>query len=97
MVLDKIKWSAIKLYLCGEEFNSVLVEDDLASCRGSEATTTILRPVAEFSEENGDRRAVRAEDGMAGDVSARERAAILIQAAFRGFLVAFRILQAELV
>ncbi|XP_042473907.1 protein IQ-DOMAIN 33-like [Zingiber officinale] len=72
MLLEKIKWSAIKLYLCGEEFSSVLVEDDLASCKSS--------------EENGDRRAVQVEDGMDGDVSARERAAILIQAAFRGFL-----------
>ncbi|KAF8391635.1 hypothetical protein HHK36_023941 [Tetracentron sinense] len=39
------RWSSVRSYLCGDEFNSVLVEDDSASVRTSEATVT--QPLAE--------------------------------------------------
>ncbi|KAJ6818330.1 protein IQ-DOMAIN 1 [Iris pallida] len=36
--VDKNRWSAVRLYLCGDELSSVLVENDLSSIKGSEAT-----------------------------------------------------------
>ncbi|KAA8524777.1 hypothetical protein F0562_011200 [Nyssa sinensis] len=46
--MEKRKWSSVRSYLCGDEFNSVLAEEDSASVRSSEAT--ISQPTQESSE-----------------------------------------------
>ncbi|XP_059662924.1 protein IQ-DOMAIN 33 [Cornus florida] len=46
--VEKRRWSSVRLYLCGDEFNSVLAEEDSASVRSSEPTIT--QPTPESSE-----------------------------------------------
>ncbi|KAJ6723781.1 IQ-DOMAIN 5-RELATED [Salix koriyanagi] len=88
----KKRWSSVRLYLCGEELNSVLAEEDSASVKSSEATVT--QPVLEDSEEKGDVENEGAEEDMPKEkhnstskLFRQEDAAITIQSAFRDFLV----------
>ncbi|PSS14345.1 Protein IQ-DOMAIN like [Actinidia chinensis var. chinensis] len=47
--VEKRKWrSSVRSYLCGDEFNSVLAEEDSASVRSSEVTVT--QPMPESSQ-----------------------------------------------
>ncbi|KAK8270055.1 hypothetical protein V6Z11_D11G167500 [Gossypium hirsutum] len=39
-VTDKKRWSSVRSYLCGDEFNSVVAEEDSCSVKSSEATVT---------------------------------------------------------
>ncbi|KAJ6401407.1 hypothetical protein OIU84_016758 [Salix udensis] len=87
----KKRWSSVRLYLCGEELNSVLAEEDSASVKSSEATVT--QPVLEDSEEKGDVENGGAEEDMPKEKHSstsrlfrQEDAAITIQSAFRDFL-----------
>ncbi|XAR55307.1 hypothetical protein NMG60_11035345 [Bertholletia excelsa] len=56
--VERRRWSSVRSYLCGDEFNSVLAEEDSASRKSSEATisivesskATITEPVLESSE-----------------------------------------------
>ncbi|KAG5232037.1 protein IQ-DOMAIN [Salix suchowensis] len=87
----KKRWSSVRLYLCGEELNSVLAEEDSASVKSSEATVT--QPVLEDSEEKGDVENEGAEEDMPKEkhnstskLFRQEDAAITIQSAFRDFL-----------
>ncbi|KAJ6680531.1 IQ-DOMAIN 33 [Salix purpurea] len=87
----KKRWSSVRLYLCGEELNSVLAEEDSASVKSSEATVT--QPVLEDSEEKGDVENGGAEEDMPKEkhnstsrLFRQEDAAITIQSAFRDFL-----------
>lgn len=86
---EKSKWSSVRLYICGDEFNSH-PEDDLASSEGSEAT--VMQPVAEGSGEESslvgkveDLEELVIKDSST-ELFVRLNAAIHIQSAFRGFL-----------
>lgn len=114
-MIERKRWNSVRSYLCGDEFNSLLAEEDSASIKSSEATikqftsiveeddsssiksseATVTQPIAENSA---------AKDGVCGQkakedihlgklkststtIMHEEQAAIVIQSAFRGFLV----------
>ncbi|KAF9669583.1 hypothetical protein SADUNF_Sadunf14G0122600 [Salix dunnii] len=87
----KKRWSSVRLYLCGEELNSVLAEEDSASVKSSEATVT--QPMVEDSEDKGDVQNEGTEEDLPKEkhnstskLFRQEDAAIIIQSAFRDFL-----------
>ncbi|XP_010270107.1 PREDICTED: protein IQ-DOMAIN 1-like [Nelumbo nucifera] len=88
--VDKRRWSSVRSYLCGDEFNSVQAEEDSASIRSSEATVT--QPVAEDLKETAETQSGTKEEvtnekkNSPAKVLSKEDAAILIQSAFRRFL-----------
>ncbi|WOL13653.1 protein IQ-DOMAIN 1 [Canna indica] len=95
LIVDRSRWSSIRLYLCGDEFNSVTAEDDLTSYRCSGAST--MQPVTEplgddedhevvIRQEDLEKTHTKQEDSWT-ESSLEEHAAIAIQSAFRGFLV----------
>ncbi|KAG6748723.1 hypothetical protein POTOM_048656 [Populus tomentosa] len=86
------RWSSVRLYLCGEELNSVLAEEDSASVKSSEATVT--QPMLEDTGDKGDVQNEEAKEEMPKEkhnstskLFRQEDAAIIIQSAFRDFLV----------
>lgn len=92
--LDKSRWTSVRLYLCGDELNSVIVENDSASVRSSEAS--VVQPQREDSgdvescaepkvEQCGELISKGGQNSPGTELS-REEAAIIIQSAFRGFL-----------
>ncbi|KAF6144972.1 hypothetical protein GIB67_013323 [Kingdonia uniflora] len=89
--VDKRRWSSVRSYLCGDEFNSVQAEDDSASHRSSEATVT--QPVQD--EELKDELEIQNEEeenspesleSNSNRLLTEENAAIVIQSALRHFL-----------
>ncbi|ERN01666.1 hypothetical protein AMTRI_Chr10g4630 [Amborella trichopoda] len=118
--VDKSKWSLVRSYLCGDDFNSVLAEEDTESIRSSEPTVTqlvteegseieqsqiqrsesiksseatVTQPVIEPSDTEQSHAHVSEEEceDLMKEKSAieglkKEKAALVIQAAFRGFL-----------
>ncbi|KAJ7964754.1 Protein IQ-DOMAIN 1 [Quillaja saponaria] len=90
-VVEKRRWISVRSYLCGDEFNSVLAEEDSSSVKSSEATVT--QPVHEDLTDNG---GIQSEETMEiipeknlyanSKTLHEEEAAIIIQSAFRGFL-----------
>lgn len=78
---DKRRWSVVRSYLCGDEFNSVLAEEDSASIKSSEATVT--QPVLEDIPKE-DR--VEEKHNSTSKLFQQEDAAIIIQSAFRKYL-----------
>lgn len=85
--MEKRKWRAVRLYVCGEEFNSVLAEEDSASVKSSEATVT--QPIVEDLTDKGDIQSVETKEkhNSMSKLFHEEDAAIIIQSAFRRFLV----------
>lgn len=87
-MVDKRRWSSVRSYLCGDEFNSVLAEEDSASVRSSEATVT--QPIPDELTDEGDLQSKEAKkqqkQNSASNFFSEEEAAIVIQSAFRGFL-----------
>lgn len=93
--MDKRRWSSVRSYFCGDEYNSVLEEDDSASIRSSEATVT--QPITEDLNKDETLQEIQSrehEDHLADEKQnsptkcvEQENAAIVIQSAFRGFLV----------
>lgn len=85
-VVEKRKWRAVRSYLCGEEFNSVLAEEDSASVKSSEATVT--QPMVEDLTDKGDVQSVETKEkhNSVSKLFHEEDAAIIIQSAFRRFL-----------
>lgn len=93
--MDKRRWSLVRSYFCGDEYNSVLAEDNSASIRRSEATVT--QPITEDLNEDGNLLEIQSgeyEDHLTDEKQdssnqrkEQENAAIVIQSAFRGFLV----------
>lgn len=117
--VERKRWTSVRSYLCGDEFNSVLAEEDLASRRysngelssvvledysntvrtskatifsskidedlnsikGSEATVT--QPISENSNDTND----TLENNEKTNLTSKHKAAVLIQSAFRSFLV----------
>ncbi|KAK9091960.1 hypothetical protein Syun_026871 [Stephania yunnanensis] len=88
--VDKKRWrSSVRSYLCGEEFNSVLAEEDSASIKSSEATVT--QPVMDELDyeivESGETELMTNEYQNSHIVPfIEENAATVIQSAFRRFL-----------
>ncbi|KAK6919273.1 IQ motif, EF-hand binding site [Dillenia turbinata] len=89
-VADKKRWGSVRSYLCGDEFTSVLAEEDSASIRSSDAT--VMKPKIEELKETEDitctkNRGHSQEEKQEPTKLSKEDAAIVIQSAFRGFLV----------
>ncbi|KAK3184459.1 hypothetical protein Dsin_031745 [Dipteronia sinensis] len=87
-VVEKRKWSSVRSYLCGDEFNSVLAEEDSASVQSSEATVT--QPVLGDFTDKGDNiqseEETKEKHNSISELFHEEDAAIIIQTAFRAFL-----------
>ncbi|KAL5798013.1 hypothetical protein ACOSQ2_002833 [Xanthoceras sorbifolium] len=85
-VMEKRKWSSVRSYLCGDEFNSVLAEEDSASVKSSEATVT--QPVLGDFTDKGDIQSeeIKEKHNSIFKLFHEEDAAIIIQTAFRAFL-----------
>ncbi|KDP30841.1 hypothetical protein JCGZ_13784 [Jatropha curcas] len=84
---DKRRWISVRSYLCGDEFNSVLAEEDSASVKSSEATVT--QPLMEdwTSRVDSSREDVSEEKyNSTSNLFRQEDAAIIIQTAFKKFL-----------
>ncbi|XP_031262108.1 protein IQ-DOMAIN 1 isoform X1 [Pistacia vera] len=82
---EKRKWSSVRSYLCGDEFNSVLAEEDSASVKSSEATVT--QPILEDFTDKGETHSEDSKEkhNSISKLFHKEDAAIIIQTAFRGF------------
>ncbi|KAJ9169996.1 hypothetical protein P3X46_018133 [Hevea brasiliensis] len=78
---DKRRWSVVRSYLCGDEFNSVIAKEDSASIKSSEATVT--QPV---QEEIPKEDTVKEKHNSTSNLFQQEDAAIIIQSAFRNYL-----------
>ncbi|KAK2979012.1 hypothetical protein RJ640_013646 [Escallonia rubra] len=50
--VERRRWSSVRSYLCGDEFNSVLAEEDSASFRSSKATISQPEFSSVFEEED---------------------------------------------
>ncbi|KAB1219300.1 Protein IQ-DOMAIN 1 [Morella rubra] len=91
-VVERKRWSSVRAYLCGNEFNSVLAEEDSASVKSSEATVTqsILEDLTDNNPDiqNGENKEDELVEKQDSNIKLlpEENAAILIQSAFRGFL-----------
>ncbi|XVF81529.1 hypothetical protein PTKIN_Ptkin15bG0162500 [Pterospermum kingtungense] len=91
-VIDKKRWrSSVRSYLCGDEFNSVLAEEDSASVKSSEATVT--QPISEGLGDHGENQieetkpnTPEAKHNSISKLFHEEDAAMVIQSAFRHFL-----------
>ncbi|XVE72483.1 hypothetical protein DITRI_Ditri11bG0042600 [Diplodiscus trichospermus] len=90
-VTEKKRWSSVRSYLCGDEFNSVIAEEDSTSLKSSEATVT--QPIPEGSREQGENKSDETEPNTAEEkhnsiskLFHEEDAAMVIQSAFRRFL-----------
>ncbi|KGN43462.1 protein IQ-DOMAIN 1 [Cucumis sativus] len=83
--VERKKWHSVRSYLCGDEYNSVLVEEDAASIRSSEATVT--QPVEELEVSKQKQEPGVEESELSSQLLKRqEQAAFIIQSAFRSFL-----------
>ncbi|XP_062152529.1 protein IQ-DOMAIN 33 isoform X1 [Alnus glutinosa] len=90
-VAERKRWSSVRSYLCGDEFNSVLAEEDSASVKSSEATVT--QPMLEDLTDKVDIQNEETKEDILEETQdstlqllSEENAAIIIQSAFRGFL-----------
>ncbi|KAJ4848470.1 hypothetical protein Tsubulata_032229 [Turnera subulata] len=85
---DKRRWPAVRLYLCGDEFNSVLAEEDSASIKSSEATVTqpIVEDHADIQSEESKEYMPKEKHNSTSKLFQQDDAAIIIQLAFRKFL-----------
>lgn len=88
------RWVSVRSYLCGDEFNSVLAEEDSASVKSSEATVT--QPIHEDLSDKGEAKSEETVENITEKrpnpntkLLNEEEAAILIQSAYRGLLVSF--------
>ncbi|KAG6572257.1 Protein IQ-DOMAIN 1, partial [Cucurbita argyrosperma subsp. sororia] len=82
--VERKKWHSVRSYLCGDEYNSVLVEEDAASIRSSEATVT--QPVLELEISTQKQEPAMEVFDLGSQLKRQEQAALLIQSAFRSFL-----------
>ncbi|GLT30173.1 hypothetical protein SLA2020_049910 [Shorea laevis] len=94
-VVEKRRRGTVRSYLCGEEFYSVMAEEDSASVKSSEATVT--QPLSEPLMEKGDiqseasqQNIPRGKQDSISDLYHEEDAAIVIQSAFTRFLTKCR-------
>ncbi|MBA0802817.1 hypothetical protein Gohar_013087 [Gossypium harknessii] len=91
-VTDKKRWSSVRSYLCGDEFNSVVAEEDSCSVKSSEATVTQPIPQGlrdQPENQSDDETKPNMPEETHNSISKlfhAEDAAIVIQSAFRQFL-----------
>ncbi|XWS36722.1 hypothetical protein CRYUN_Cryun20dG0110400 [Craigia yunnanensis] len=90
-ITDKKRWSSVRSYLCGDEFNSVLAEEDSTSVKSSEATVT--QPISEGLRDQGENQIDETKPNTPEEkhnsiskLFHEEDAAMVIQSAFRHFL-----------
>ncbi|XLR15442.1 hypothetical protein S83_043380, partial [Arachis hypogaea] len=89
------RWGSVRSYLCENEFNLVMAEEDSASLKSSEVTVT--QPIIE--ENLSDREDAKSEETVENVIEqeempnsssstflSEEAAAIQIQSAYRSFL-----------
>lgn len=88
--MERKKWHSVRSYLCGDEYNLVLAEEDAASVRSSEATVTQPVQEIEVSTQKQDPEAEVLD--ISSQLKRREQAALIIQSAFRSFLVILTLL-----
>lgn len=88
--VERKKWHSVRSYLCGDEYNSVLVEEDAASIRSSEATVT--QPVEELEVSTQKQEPAVEVLDLSSQLKRQEQAAFIIQSAFRSFLVILTLL-----
>lgn len=88
--MERKKWHSVRSYLCGDEYNSVLVEEDAASVRSSEATVT--QPVGELEVSTQKQEPAMEVLDLSSQLKRQEQAAFIIQSAFRSFLVILTLL-----
>ncbi|KAE9596228.1 hypothetical protein Lal_00048645 [Lupinus albus] len=80
------RWVSVRTYLCGDEFNSVLAEEDSALFKSSEFTVT-----QHMQEDLADKEEAKSEETVENrpDTNSKllneEAAAIVIQSAYRAF------------
>ncbi|XWS47358.1 hypothetical protein CRYUN_Cryun14cG0145800 [Craigia yunnanensis] len=90
-VTDKKRWSSVGSYLCGDEFNSVLAEEDSTSVKSSEAVTQrISEGLRDQGENLIDETKPNIPEEKHNSISKlfhEEDATMVIQSAFRHFLV----------
>jgi len=86
------RWLSVRSYLCGGEFNSVLAENDSASVKSTELT--VSQSILEDLNDKGDTDSEETVENVTqkrpnsdSKSLTEEEAAILIQSAYRGFLV----------
>ncbi|TYI55857.1 hypothetical protein E1A91_D11G169400v1 [Gossypium mustelinum] len=91
-VTDKKRWSSVRSYLCGDEFKSVVAEEDSCSVKSSEATVTQPIPQGlrdQPENQSDDETKPNMPEETHNSISKlfhAEDAAIVIQSAFRQFL-----------
>jgi Fe2+ transport system protein B len=87
------RWISVKSYLCGNEFNSVLAEEDSASIKSSEVTVTqsiqedLLSDKGETKSEETVENVIEKSTNSNSKSLNEEEAAIIIQSAYRSFKV----------
>lgn len=106
---ERRRWSSVRLrsYLCGDEFKSVVADKDSASVRSFEASVSqlnsVLVEVDSCSAESSEATVTQPlqedltdkKDMHVYNTMSEEQAAIIIQSAFRGFLVKFIVRNSE--
>lgn len=89
--MEKKRWNSVRSYLCGDEFHSVLAEDDSASEKCSEVTVTqlISEDIVQRQAESQAKKetALQEKPNSISKLFHEDDAAIIIQSAFREFLV----------
>ncbi|KAJ1389022.1 IQ motif, EF-hand binding site [Sesbania bispinosa] len=87
------RWVSVRSYLCGDEFNSVLAEEDSASVKSSEVTVTqpiqedLLTDKADTKSEETVENITEKRPNSSTKSLNEEEAAIIIQSAYRSFLL----------
>lgn len=84
------RWISVKSYLCGNEFNSVLAEEDSASVKSSEVTVTQSIQEDFLNDTKSEETVENVKDKRTNSNSKslnEEQAAIIIQSAYRNFLL----------
>ncbi|KAF9607764.1 hypothetical protein IFM89_000111 [Coptis chinensis] len=89
--LNKRRWSSVRSYLCGDEYNSVLADADSTSIRSSEDTVTQHVAQEDLNSEDvqgeaKEQQITKEEHSSPAIQSNEENAATVIQSAFRRFL-----------
>lgn len=89
------RWVSVRSYLCGDELNSVLAEEDSASVKSSEVTVTQPIIQEDLLTDKGDTNSEETVENDVTDESPNsnskslneEEAAIIIQSAYKRFMV----------
>lgn len=72
-MMERKRWNSVRSYLCGDEFNSVLAEEDTASVKSSGVTVTQLNSVIEEEESSSVRSSeATVTQPIAEDLAAKE-------------------------